>query len=72
MELNDFQQAFGDRVRAAREEKKLSKSQLAELTKLQTTDITQIEEGKRNACLDVIRRLSMALEVPAAYFFESK
>ena len=72
MELNDFQQAFGGRVCAARKAKGLSKKQLAQKAKLQVTDITQIEEGKRNACLDVIRRLGMALEITPDYFFAWK
>ncbi len=69
MELNDFQKAFGERVLAARMEKKLSKTQLGKLCKLNTTDVTQMEEGRRNACLDLIRRLSDALEVTPDYFF---
>jgi transcriptional regulator with XRE-family HTH domain len=69
MELLDFQRAYGAKVLAARLERQLSKSALAELSNLQTTDITQIEEGKRNACLDVVRRLSIALDKPAHYFF---
>lgn len=72
MELNEFQQAFGERVFTARKAKGLSKKQLAKSTKLQTTDITQMEEGKRNATLDVIRRLSIALGVTPDYFFTWK
>jgi len=72
MELENFMQAFGERVQAARLEKKLSKRQLAKLCKLRTTDITQMEEGRRNACLDVIRRLSEALKKTPDYFFNWK
>ena len=70
MELAAFQLAFGARLTKAREAKELSFYALWQKTGVGASHIKAYEEGKENACLDSIRKLSIALEVPAKYFFD--
>ena len=70
MELQAFQEAFGNKLNQLMTEQKLSFSQLHNSTQLGKTYLRQITEGKCNVSLDVIRRLSIALKVPPTYFFD--
>lgn len=55
--------AFGARVRAARQDRKLSQEDLAAATGLHRTYIGTVEQGKRNPGLINIVRLAAALAV---------
>ncbi len=71
MELNEFQIAFGARVRQLREQKNMSAKQVAEKDGILTAPyLSQIENGKVNATLDLVRRLSKTIGEPAHKFFE--
>jgi transcriptional regulator with XRE-family HTH domain len=56
-------QAFGRRVRAAREAKGLSQESLADLAALHRTYVSSAERGERNVSLTNILRLARALDV---------
>jgi transcriptional regulator with XRE-family HTH domain len=62
--VDDLRPAFGRRVRALRARRGLSQEKLAERAQLHWTYISGIERGKRNPGLNILGRLSGALEVP--------
>lgn len=59
--------AFGERLREAREAKKLSQADLAERTGLQPSAISHFETGRRAPSFDNLRKLADALEVSTDY-----
>lgn len=60
-------------VRAVRKEKNLTIVQLAELSGVSKSHISEIETGKQMPTIDVLCRLADALEVePAALFKHEK
>lgn len=60
---------IGDRIRAAREEMGLSQAQLAkELGYDSATAVSLIEQGKRKAKTEVLRRAAGALQRDIRYF----
>ena len=61
--------AFGNRVRALRESRKLSQESLAEIAELHRTYVSSVERGQRNIGLDNIFSIADALGVPAAELF---
>ena len=67
-ELNEVQQAFGNKVCKARLQKKLSKKQLAKQAHMSLSHITAIETGRCNATLDTIRRFGNVLGKRLKYF----
>jgi len=70
MELNEFQLAFGKKLRQAREEKELSVSQLGKLCGISKSHLSAAERGEQNVCIDTIRRLCIALEKKPCFFFD--
>src|SRR5881398_2305945 len=57
-------QIINDRIRAIREHKGLSASDLARMTGVSQSEISQIETGrKRSPRLDTIQRIALAFEV---------
>jgi transcriptional regulator with XRE-family HTH domain len=58
--------AFGERVRARRQELGESQEQLAEASGLHWTFVGQVERGRRNLTLHNILKLARALEVDPA------
>ena len=69
MELNQFQQAFGTRLRTLRKQKGISLLQLSVEAGMSEGYLSKLENGKINATLDVVRRLSLTLNVTAKEFF---
>lgn len=61
--------AFGDRVRALRNDRGLSQEKLAELSGLHRTYVSSVERGERNIALDNIHELAAALDVPVTELF---
>jgi len=55
--------SFGMRVKYIRKEAKISQEKLAEATQLHPTYISMIESGKTNPTLEIIVKLSKALNV---------
>lgn len=64
-----IQQAFGEKLRAAREKKGASQEKLALDAGLDRTYVNSVENGKRNISLCNIVRLAKALGVTPKDFF---
>lgn len=58
---------FKDRLRTARELRKLKQSEVAERAKLPPSSIAHFEAGARKPSFDTLRRLANALEVTTDY-----
>jgi transcriptional regulator with XRE-family HTH domain len=58
---------FPDRLRAARELRKLSQSDLAEKTGLQPSAISHFEQDRRSPSFDNLKRMANALNVTTDY-----
>lgn len=58
---------FQKRLRGARENRKLSQSQLAEIAKIQPSSISHFESGSRKPSFDNLKRLATALDVTTDY-----
>jgi transcriptional regulator with XRE-family HTH domain len=68
-DAQQWQLAFGDRIRQLRDERMLSQEQLAHLAGIHPTYLSGVERGKRNLSLVNIQRLARALDVaPSALF----
>lgn len=61
-----FLKRFGENLREVREKKELSQRQLAELAKIDFTQIGRIERGEINTTLSTIYTIAKALEVHPA------
>lgn len=68
-EDNAHRRLFGDRVRQHRTERGWSQELLAEKADLHRTYIVGVEQGQRNASLDVIFALAKALGIAAGDLF---
>ena len=55
---------LGQAIRAARLERDLSQSALAEKTGISNSYLSQIEAGKQDPSLETLQQLSAALDVP--------
>lgn len=64
------QEQFGGRLKQLREEKKLSKTALADILGMERISLTNIEKGKRNVTLKTLTALANALEVPIALLLD--
>lgn len=64
------EQRFGAIIKKIRESKSISQEKLAQLSKLDRTFISQIENGKRNPTLVTILKISKALDVEPAFLFK--
>jgi len=62
-------QHFGHVIRELRRERHMSQEELANLSGLHRTYITDIERGSRNVSLKNISRLAAAFEVPLTEIF---
>jgi transcriptional regulator with XRE-family HTH domain len=66
----DAKYLFGKRVRELRVERGWSQEQFAHLCGLDRSYVGQVERGERNISLDNICRITAALHVSLAAFFE--
>jgi len=63
----------GERIRALREEKKLSRGDLQERTGLQRTYIWRVENGYTVPAIETLEKFARGLEVPIyRFFYEGK
>ena len=62
---------FGKRLKELRKERKLTQAILAEKLDLSPNFIGMVERGERNIALDKIIKLSKALNISLAQFFET-
>lgn len=61
--------SFGQRIRTLRLEKKLSQKTLAELSGLDRTYISSLEQGKRNVSLKALAALSISFDINLSELF---
>ncbi|CCJ32985.1 helix-turn-helix domain-containing protein [Caloramator australicus] len=57
---------IGERIRQIRKEKNMSIIDLANLTDLSKSTISEIENGKKKPAFDTLKKLASALNVPMA------
>ncbi len=68
--MSDISKYVGQRIRNFRIEQGLSQEKLAELSNLHYTYIGQVERGEKNATLESIEKIAIALNVPLSRLFE--
>ena len=62
---------IGERLRAYRNQKGWSQEELAERAGFHPTYIGQLERGEKNATIESISRVSVALGIPLSVLFEN-
>ena len=68
--MSDIAKAVGQRIRNYRTQKGLSQEKLAELSGCHPTYIGQLERGEKNATLESIERITVALGITLSKLFE--
>ena len=68
--MNDIARVLGQRIRNYRTAKGLSQEKLAELSGCHPTYIGQIERGEKNATIESIEKIAIALNVSLSTLFE--
>lgn len=68
--MSDIAKAVGQRIRNYRTQKRLSQEKFAELSGCHPTYIGQLERGEKNATLESIERISVALDISLSKLFE--
>jgi XRE family aerobic/anaerobic benzoate catabolism transcriptional regulator len=68
----DFLRAFGERLRGERERRGMSRKLLAEQAGVSERYVTQIESGKGNVSIVILRQIAAALGVPVARLVETE
>jgi len=68
--MSDIAKAVGQRIRNYRTQKGLSQEKLAELSGCHPTYIGQLERGEKNATLESVERISVALGISLSKLFE--
>lgn len=66
----DIKVAYGKNVRLIRKDKGISQEKLAELSELDRTYISDIENGKRNVSIETVFKIADALKTPIIKFFD--
>ena len=61
---------IGERIRIYRLKRGFSQEQLAELAGVHPTYIGQLERGEKNATMETIEKVSLALEIPLSELFQ--
>jgi len=69
--MSDIAKIVGQRIRNYRTSKGLSQEKLAELAKCHFTYIGQIERGEKNATIESIEKIALALNVSLSTLFEN-
>ena len=68
--MSDMSKALGLRIRNYRTQKELTQDKLAELSGCHPTYIGQLERGEKNATIESVSKISIALNVPLSTLFE--
>ena len=68
--MSDIAKIIGQRIRNNRTRLHLSQENLAELAGCHTTYIGQIERGEKNATVESIEKICLALDLPLSKLFE--
>lgn len=69
--MSDIAKILGKRIRNYRTNAGLSQEKLAELAMCHTTYIGQIERGEKNATIESIEKIALALGVSLSKLFEN-
>lgn len=67
----EIKRKFGNQIKKLRLENNLSQEALANLSDLDRTYIPSIEKGERNLSLEVIKKLSEALNIKISDLFKN-
>ncbi|OMQ08482.1 helix-turn-helix domain-containing protein [[Flexibacter] sp. ATCC 35103] len=65
----NIKEKFGSKVKELREEKGFSIEYLANISNVDRTYISEIEKGKRNASIQIIEKIIIALDTDFEVFF---
>ncbi len=68
--MSDIAKFIGQRIRNYRNQQGLSQEKLAELSGCHPTYIGQLERGEKNATLESIEKIAVALNIPLSTLFE--
>lgn len=68
--MSEIAKTIGQRIRNYRYQAGLSQEKVAELSGCHPTYIGQVERGEKNATLESIEKIAIALNVPLAQLFE--
>ena len=68
--MSDIAKAVGQRIRNYRTQNGLSQEKLAELSGCHPTYIGQLERGEKNATLESVERIAVALGISLSKLFE--
>ena len=69
--MSEIAKIIGQRIRNHRTKLGLSQERLAELSGCHSTYIGQLERGEKNATLESIEKISIALDLPLSKLFEN-
>ena len=69
IEPMNIRQRFGARIKSLRLQKNLSQERFANLAELDRTYIPSIEKGERNVSIEVIQKISIALDMKLSELF---
>jgi XRE family aerobic/anaerobic benzoate catabolism transcriptional regulator len=72
MKRDDFLRALGERVRSERAQRGLSRKSLAEQAGISERYVTQIESGKGNVSIALLRQVAVALGLPLSRLVEEE
>ena len=68
--MSSIAHTIGERIRIYRLKRGFSQEQLAELAGVHPTYIGQLERGEKNATMETIEKVSLALEIPLSELFQ--
>ena len=68
--MSEIAKCIGQRIRNYRISQGLSQEKLAELSGCHPTYIGQLERGEKNATIESIEKISVALNIPLSKLFE--
>jgi len=67
---NEYIKKIGITLLKLRKKKKVSQEKLSELANVHRTYLSDVEGGKRNLTVTVLKRIVDALSIEMSYFFE--
>ena len=70
VDIKDYRQALGKRIRYLRKLREYSQEELAELAGISRVHMGYVEQGARTPSLDLILKLSGVLHVPMRELFD--
>jgi transcriptional regulator with XRE-family HTH domain len=68
----DIKLKIGQRIKELRKILELSQESLAYKAEVDRTYVTDVENGRRNVSIEILKRIIKALDVSIAEFFNSK